>query len=69
MAVACPPESVLGFSWSWVHIVGGGLPTIVPTAVYNVETLGLEPARLGTGDLSLRPARPLPGGRLRALNR
>lgn len=60
-ASACPPETVLGHSVTRTR-PGGASQTIllVPSLIYNVQTLGLEPARLGTTVFPSNPAGPLP---------
>jgi hypothetical protein len=61
VAQACPPESIVGHSWTAVW-QNTSVQTIipVPSAVYNVQTQGLEPARLGTATFPSDPAGPFP---------
>jgi hypothetical protein len=59
----CPPETILGHSISETHVRGNGvfsLPLGVPSAIFNIETLGLEPARLGTRTFPSEPPGPFP---------
>ncbi len=64
IAFSCPIESQVGYAYT--HAVqpeaGDGAPLLdITTGVYNLETLGLEPARLGAGaKLSSDPPGPLP---------
>jgi hypothetical protein len=60
-ASACPPETVLGHSVTRTR-PGNGSDTVlpVPSVIYNIQTLGLEPARLGTTVFPSNPAGPLP---------
>jgi hypothetical protein len=55
---ACPADSLVGTSLSDAVTLGGGVVR-VPVNLYNVQTLGLEPARLGTGILGASPPGPL----------
>jgi hypothetical protein len=55
----CGPESILGWSFSET-IPSSSLPVFVPTAIFNVATLGLEPARLGTRTFPSNPPGPFP---------
>jgi hypothetical protein len=64
-AASCPPESQVGFSLT--DGVQGENPSPdaplldVATPLFNVQTIGLEPARLGTGaPLPTDPPGPLP---------
>jgi hypothetical protein len=57
----CGPESILG--WSFTETIPSAnlsLPVFVPTAIFNVATLGLEPARLGTRNFPSDPPGPFP---------
>jgi hypothetical protein len=58
-AGACPPESQVAETTT-LAFQGGGTLTIVDSPLYNVDTLGLEPARLGTRILPASPPGPLP---------
>jgi hypothetical protein len=60
IVTACPPESQLGYSWTNALIDSTTTPSVVFTPVYNVETMGLEPARLGTAVFPSDPAGPFP---------
>jgi len=61
VAAACPPEAIVGQSWTSVHqSISRDTIISVPSPVYNVSTLGLEPARLGTGVFPSDPAGPFP---------
>ena len=51
LAASCSPDSIVGFSLTLgvQPEAGDSGPTLdIPTPLYNVATLGLEPARLGT---------------------
>ncbi len=61
IASSCSDRSILGASVSETRIESGGpeqTPNPIPTPVYNVATLGLEPARLGTQQLGSEPTGP-----------
>ena len=63
IAAACPDTTVLGHSITETIIEGTNRflrPARIATQVYNVQTLGLEPARLGTNQLPSEPAGPFP---------
>jgi hypothetical protein len=61
LASACPPESQLGASLSQtITETLPAKPVAVQTPVFNVQTLGLEPARLGTNILPSTPPTALP---------
>jgi hypothetical protein len=63
IASSCRDESILGHSVSETVIQGAGpitSPARIESPIYNVETLGLEPARLGTGVFPSEPAGPFP---------
>jgi hypothetical protein len=64
VAAACPDSTILGYSITSANPEGNlaitAEQTPVKTAVYNVQTLGLEPARLGTGSLGSTPPGPFP---------
>ncbi len=55
---ACPPSSQIGSAV--VDVVPQGPEILVPTDVYVIDTLGLEPARLGTEVLVGNPQGPFP---------
>ncbi len=63
IAASCPARSILGHSVTETVIDGSSNltpPTRIPSPIYNVETLGLEPARLGTSVFPSEPAGPFP---------
>jgi len=61
VSIACPPESIVGYSWTSVHqSISRDTIITVPSPVYNVTTFGLEPARLGTTIFPSDPAGPFP---------
>jgi Ca2+-binding RTX toxin-like protein len=63
IAAACPPGSILGHSVTETLIEGTSRflrPARISTPVFNVQTLGLEPARLSTHQLPSEPAGPFP---------
>lgn len=65
--IACPAESVVGNSLA-LGLVNGAAPFLpnkvaaiqIPTPLYVLETVGFEPARLGTSKLPADPPGPLP---------
>ena len=60
IASSCPDRSRLGHSVTETVIDGASQttpPTRIPTPIYNVQTLGLEPARLGHERLPIRTGR------------
>jgi hypothetical protein len=62
-AAACPPDSIVGHSISSVFQTAGAHPfAALPVAskIFNIDTLGLEPARLGTGAFPSDPSGPFP---------
>src|SRR4029079_11437228 len=62
-AGVCPANTVLGYSVSEAPQTDAAPttpPLKVPSAVYNVATLGLEPARLGTRKFPSEPPGPFP---------
>ena len=63
-AASCPQASQVGFSLTdgvQGEAADNGPLLNVPTPIYNVATIGLEPARLGTGaPLPTDPPGPLP---------
>jgi hypothetical protein len=59
-ASLCGPETVLGSSLSETIPQSAPVPTLVTTAIHNVATLGLEPARLGTRTFPSQPPGPFP---------
>jgi hypothetical protein len=59
LAASCPPESAVGHSLSIVSPTLGG-ENQLDTPIFNVQTLGLEPARLGTTALGSNPPGPFP---------
>src|SRR5437660_6320315 len=63
-AALCPTSSALGYSVSETYQSGTNdshvPPFLVPTIIFNVATLGLEPARLGTRKFPSEPPGPLP---------
>ena len=63
IAASCSDRSILGHSVTETVIDGASNftpPTRIPTPIYNVQTLGLEPARLGTSVFPSEPAGPFP---------
>ena len=63
IAASCSDRSILGHSVTETVIDGASNftpPTRIPTPIYNVATLGLEPARLGTTVFPSEPAGPFP---------
>jgi hypothetical protein len=63
IASSCSDRSILGQANTESVADGAGNRTPVtdvPTPIYNVQTLGLEPARLGTGQLGSEPPGPFP---------
>ena len=59
--VACQQNMMLGFAWTNTLVAGGGgSQLLVNSPVWNVETVGQEPARLGTGSFPADPAGPFP---------
>ncbi len=63
IANSCPDRSILGQSVTSTVVETANasqFPLRVPTRLYNVATLGLEPARLGTGIFPSEPSGPLP---------
>jgi hypothetical protein len=62
-AGVCPANTVLGYSISEAPQTDAAAttpPLKVPSAIYNVATLGLEPARLGTRKFPSEPPGPFP---------
>ena len=63
IASSCSDRSILGHSVTETVVEGANataLPNRIPTPVYNVQTMGLEPARLGTNQLPSEPTGPFP---------
>jgi hypothetical protein len=60
VASACPPESQVGESTTLAYQNGQTTLVTVPSKLFNVDTMGLEPARLGTDILPATPPGPLP---------
>jgi hypothetical protein len=63
IASSCSDRAILGTANTETRVdsAGPSLPPLaVPTPVYNVATLGLEPARLGTNQLGSEPSGPFP---------
>ncbi len=63
IASSCSDRSILGWSVTETVIDGASNftpPTRIETPVFNVATLGLEPARLGTRQFPSEPAGPFP---------
>jgi hypothetical protein len=63
IASSCPDRSILGHANTETRVESAGPdlpPNPIPTPIYNVATLGLEPARLGTSQLGSEPAGPFP---------
>ena len=63
IASSCSDRSIVGHSVSENMVDGGSEatpPVRVPTPVYNVQTLGLEPARFGGTQFPSEPAGPFP---------
>lgn len=60
-AASCPKESLVGHSVTRLRPAAEPeAPIMVPSPVYNVQTLGLEPARLGTRIFPSDPSGPFP---------
>ena len=60
-AASCPPDTVVGHSVTRLRPSNASdTLLLVPSPVYNVQTLGLEPARLGTRVFPSDPAGPFP---------
>jgi hypothetical protein len=62
LAGSCPDRSQLGHAFA-EGVSGGGTSSSiisVPTSVFNLQTMGLEPARLGTEVVPAFPPGPLP---------
>jgi hypothetical protein len=61
IAVACPPDTQVGHSWTTIF-QATSISTLIPvySPVFNVATTGLEPARLGTTVFPSDPAGPFP---------
>jgi hypothetical protein len=62
-ASLCPPETIIGHSVSETIVRSSGPlqgPLAVPSAIFNIDTLGLEPARLGTRLFPSEPPGPFP---------
>src|SRR3954452_600601 len=60
---SCSDRSLLGHSVTETVVEGANqtaLPNRIPTEIYNVQTMGLEPARLGTRQLPSEPTGPFP---------
>ena len=60
IANTCPIESQVGYSFSLAEQGLGGNLAQVPTRIHIVQTLGLEPARLGTDAILGEPSGPFP---------
>jgi hypothetical protein len=60
--VSCAAETKVGQSWPNLYVNGSDATSSdnAQTPIYNVETLGLEPARLGTGAFPSNPGGPFP---------
>jgi hypothetical protein len=59
----CPDDTILGYSSTETLIEGStgiSVPLPVPTEVFNVDTMGLAPALLGTRLLGSTPPGPFP---------
>jgi hypothetical protein len=63
IAQSCPERSIVGHSVTDTVVDGASnitTPLRTDSKVYNVQTLGLEPARLGTKSFPSEPAGPFP---------
>lgn len=60
IANTCPTDSQVGYSFSLAEQGFGGNLAQVPTRLHVVQTLGLEPARLGTDAILGEPSGPFP---------
>jgi hypothetical protein len=58
LAGSCPQNTQLGHAFA--EAISGGVVIEVPTSVFNLQTMGLEPARLGTEVVPAFPPGPLP---------